>query len=135
LGELALDQVLKLMPYPFTLEDGILRVKGLFAGILADLEQDNDRQEIARRFHHTVAAMVLKAVTEVREQTGLKRVVLSGGVWQNPYLLLLTEKLLHAQDFDVYTHRQVPANDGGLALGQAVAAYWRWQMHVSGNTR
>ncbi|GAB6172423.1 carbamoyltransferase HypF [Paradesulfitobacterium aromaticivorans] len=124
-----------LNPYPFTLEAGTLKVKGLFAEILADLQQGKERQEIARRFHHTVAAMVFKAVTDVRAQTGLKRVVFSGGVWQNPYLLSLTKQLLTAHGFDVYTHRQVPANDGGLALGQAVAAYWRWKMHVSGNTR
>ena len=57
-----------------------------------------------------------------REQ--LTRVALSGGVFQNPLLLGLTVDLLHADGFDVLTHRIVPANDGGIALGQALVAHY-----------
>lgn len=136
LGELAFAKQKETtsLSYLFTLKDGVFKVKELFSAILADLEQGKEKAEIAHRFHHTVAAMVLKGVTEVQAQTGLRRVVLSGGVWQNPYLLSLTEEVLTTHGFEVFTHRQVPANDGGLALGQAVAAYWRWHTHVSGYT-
>jgi hydrogenase maturation protein HypF len=57
--------------------------------------------------------------------TGITTVALSGGVWQNALLLRLTSTRLVTAGFTVYTHRQVPANDGGLALGQAaIAAAW-----------
>ncbi len=52
----------------------------------------------------------------------VNEVVLSGGVWQNMTLLQKTIPLLERSDFIVYIHRQVPANDGGLALGQAAIA-------------
>jgi hydrogenase maturation protein HypF len=52
-------------------------------------------------------------------------VALSGGVWQNMVLLQRTVTLLEQAEFDVLLHRRVPANDGGIALGQAAVAAWR----------
>jgi len=60
--------------------------------------------------------------TRLREQYGLSEVALSGGVWQNMTLLAKTMSLLQAAGFTIYIHRLVPANDGGLALGQAAIA-------------
>jgi hydrogenase maturation protein HypF len=62
------------------------------------------------------------AACQIREQTGLNEVALSGGVWQNKLLFELTMAGLEKNGFRVYFHRQTPANDGGIALGQAVIA-------------
>lgn len=78
--------------------------------------------DIAAGFHSAVAAMVLDVCCLARAQTGIQRVGLTGGVFQNAYLLQLVQKLLSEADFEVLIHRRVPANDGGLALGQAVLA-------------
>ncbi|MCC7360569.1 MAG: carbamoyltransferase HypF [Anaerolineales bacterium] len=77
---------------------------------------------IAARFHAGTAAMLLAAAVQARRATGLNTVALSGGVWQNATLLRRTRQLLRAAEFEVVTHRQTPANDGGLALGQAAVA-------------
>jgi hydrogenase maturation protein HypF len=75
---------------------------------------------IAARFHNGLAAMIADVCQRIAAQTGLREVALSGGVFQNVTLLEKTLPLL--DDFVVYTHRLVPPNDGGLALGQAVIA-------------
>ncbi|HUO16396.1 MAG TPA: carbamoyltransferase HypF [Verrucomicrobiae bacterium] len=87
--------------------------------ILAVLE---DRQAgvatglMAARFHNALVNWII----EVAERTRLEQVVLSGGVFQNRYLTERTAALLEARAFQVITHRQVPPNDGGIALGQVV---------------
>lgn len=80
---------------------------------------------IAARFHNGVAGMVLDVCQAISSKTGIRKVALSGGVWQNVTLLRKTLHLFEASPFQVYIHRQVPPNDGGLALGQAVAAYFQ----------
>jgi hydrogenase maturation protein HypF len=66
--------------------------------------------------------MVADVCGMLRDRFGYNEVALSGGVWQNMLLLELTVTLLEEMDFTVYLHRRVPANDGGLALGQAAVA-------------
>ncbi|HEX3750018.1 MAG TPA: carbamoyltransferase HypF [Streptosporangiaceae bacterium] len=87
-----------------------------------DLARGVERPVIAARFHHGVAQLIEDGCRLVRDQTGLGTVALSGGVFQN--LLLLTEAAgrLEAAGFRVLTHAQVPCNDGGISLGQAVIA-------------
>jgi hydrogenase maturation protein HypF len=75
---------------------------------------------ISARFHNSVASMVLEVCTRVRTDFGCSRVVLSGGVWQNVVLLSKTYQMLGKSGFQIHIHRQVPSNDGGIALGQAV---------------
>jgi hydrogenase maturation protein HypF len=71
---------------------------------------------IAARFHNALVTWIL----EVASNSGLKRVVLSGGVFQNRYLTERAAAALESRGFTVYTHQRVPPNDGGIALGQAV---------------
>jgi hydrogenase maturation protein HypF len=82
----------------------------------------DDRADLARAFHATVAKGTAKMCIALREATCLDRVVLSGGVFQNKLLAEGVHDLLSARKFQVFTHRLVPPNDGGLALGQAIIA-------------
>jgi hydrogenase maturation protein HypF len=81
---------------------------------------------IAAKFHYAVADLIVQISLRLRRQTGLNRVALSGGVFQNTTLLKLATGRLRAHEFAVLTHHRVPPNDGGLALGQAVIG----AMHV-----
>ena len=77
---------------------------------------------ISARFHNTVADIVAATCRGLRAETGIGLVALSGGVFQNLYLLERACRRLESGGFRVLTHHQVPANDGGIALGQAVVA-------------
>jgi hydrogenase maturation protein HypF len=78
---------------------------------------------IAAKFHNTIVEASLQAVKIIGQKTGIQKIVLSGGTFQNKYLLETLETTLLKNNFAVYTHCKVPCNDGGLALGQlAVAA-------------
>ena len=77
---------------------------------------------ISTRFHNGVANMVLQVCKSLRIIHDVDQVALSGGVWQNMTLLAKTYELLITAGFRVSIHRQVPANDGGICLGQAVIA-------------
>lgn len=122
----------------------VLELRELVAGIVGDLHSGRDRAEIAARFHASLASATATCCARLREAEGLTAVALSGGVFQNRLLLRLTTGFLAAQGFTVYHQRRVPANDGGLALGQAVLADWilrrgettreKMDEHVSGNT-
>ena len=81
--------------------------------------------ELAYTFHAHLAALLADACDRARQQTGLSTVALSGGVFQNTLLLTLTEHHLQSRGFRTLIHRQVPPNDGGLSLGQSLAAQWK----------
>lgn len=74
----------------------------------------------AWRFHQELARWILTACQKGREATGLSAVALSGGVFQNALLTKLTARLLEDRGFRVLCHRQIPPNDGGIAVGQAL---------------
>jgi len=88
----------------------------LIHAVLVDKRNGRDVPTIAARFHNALVAWIL----EMAAGAGLKKVVLSGGVFQNRYLTECAAEKLESRGFMVYTHRQVPPNDGGIALGQAV---------------
>ncbi len=92
------------------------------ARIAAEVVSGNSPSSIAARFHNTVAAAVGETCRRIRAQTGLNRVCLSGGVFQNMRLLAATTNELRGAAFQVFLHAKVPPNDGGIALGQAVIA-------------
>jgi hydrogenase maturation protein HypF len=108
--------------YPFALKDDIVDPAPLFAALLADLQAGMSVPTMAARFHRGVAQTVLTVCRRLRADTGVEEVALSGGVWQNMVLFRQVTTLLREAGFVVYVHRQVPANDGGLALGQAAIA-------------
>lgn len=97
-------------------------IRPLLNGILSDLNNNTPIPQISARFHNSIAQMVLIIAAAMRSTYNLNHVVLSGGVWQNLVLLRRVVILLLREGFNVVLHHQVPANDGGLALGQAVIA-------------
>ncbi|MBM4446364.1 MAG: carbamoyltransferase HypF [Chloroflexi bacterium] len=111
-------------PYSIVEHDGtnIIQLKELLSAIVKDLYQDVSKATISARFHNTAAQMICKMCQLIAKKTGINRVALSGGVFQNRLLLRKVVPLLESVDFSVLTHKQVPCNDGGISLGQAVIA-------------
>jgi len=94
-------------------------------GVVGDIERGLSACAISRRFHVALAHTFSLACVLLRRQTGLNQVALSGGVFQNRFLTESIVDELKAESFDVILHKQVPTNDGGLSLGQAVVAAHR----------
>jgi hydrogenase maturation protein HypF len=115
--------------YLFPLHDGIIALDQFWSMIVADWEHGVSAPVMSARFHNGLARSFLDICDGIRKHTGLVHVALSGGVWQNMTLLAKTERLLSHAGFAVLIHSNVPANDGGLALGQAAIA--AWQLSVS----
>lgn len=90
--------------------------------ILLDMQNKVSINIISTKFHNTIANMVLNSCIRIRNYTGIDEVVLSGGVFQNRFLLKQSKKLLIANKFAVHVHSSFPSNDGGVALGQIVIA-------------
>ena len=113
-------------PYPFevrfTAESGVLSPVPMIRALVADLKKGEASAVMSRRFHDGLANALARVCDAVREITGLGLVALSGGCFQNAFLHVSLEERLRAARFDVISHRQVPANDGGVSLGQAVIA-------------
>ena len=115
-------------PYPFALAGAApfqIEVGPALDAIVADVRAGVAAEQIAGRFHATVAEMLAAACARVRSETGIGVVALSGGVFQNRLLLERLAQRLADDGFGVYCNRRVPANDGGLSLGQAAVAAGR----------
>jgi hydrogenase maturation protein HypF len=110
--------------YRIVEEEGIrvVQLRDLFAAVMEDLKQDVSKGSISVKFHNTIARMIDEMCRLTTDKTGITQVALSGGVFQNRLLLKKTANLLESSGFQVFTHRQVPCNDGGISLGQAVVA-------------
>ncbi len=101
----------------------MIDTRPLVRAVVVDAAAGVDARLIARRFHSTLVDIIAETCRLIREQTGLSRVVLSGGVFLNVLLTSETCARLRSDDFEVYRHQRVPPGDGGLSLGQlAVAA-------------
>jgi len=90
--------------------------------ILADITAGVRSAVIAHRFHLSVASAATDACLQISQSTGLERIILSGGVFQNRLLTEMIYTALSNMGLNVFTHRLVPPNDGGIALGQAAIA-------------
>ncbi len=99
-----------------------LDMRPMIGEIVRDLAHDATVGTISARFHNTVVAAIVEVCQRIRQQEQLARVCLSGGVFQNMYLLKRTVKDLDKNGFQVFLHALVPANDGGISLGQAAIA-------------
>ena len=88
--------------------------------IVQDLKRGVSRCIISGKFHKGIVDVLVRICSLAREKIGLKKIALSGGVFQNTYLLTQMENRLKELGFVVYSHCQVPCNDGGISLGQAM---------------
>ncbi|GAH87674.1 unnamed protein product, partial [marine sediment metagenome] len=112
--------------YPFSIveQQGVRVVKlgELFVSLVRDVKNQVPVDIISLKFHNTMAQMVANMCKLIAKETGINKVALSGGIFQNRLLLRLTTGALQEEGFNVLTHRLVPCNDGGISLGQAVMA-------------
>ncbi|WP_094603771.1 Carbamoyltransferase HypF [Sporomusa silvacetica DSM 10669] len=99
-----------------------LDFKPVFAALCQALQQGAAVGQLAADFHTTLAAATCDMTLKISKATGIREIALSGGVFQNITLLSQVIRMLAQHKLQLYLHRQVPPNDGGLALGQAVIA-------------
>ena len=91
-------------------------------GIVEDIRLGIDLATISTKFHNAIILAIFETVNMIRRSEGITKVVLSGGVFQNKYLMEQTTAILEKNNFEVYSHAIVPTNDGGIALGQLAIA-------------
>ena len=116
------QEVIDMMKYRCRCENAI-HVEDILPGVVSDLKIGADKRLIAQKFHNTIISVIFETVKSISIKEGIRKVVLSGGVFQNKYLLEGAEFLLKKNNFLVYSQSAVPTNDGGIALGQmAIAA-------------
>jgi len=108
--------------YAFALNQDQVQVRGVVDALIKDVMAGVPISKISARFHNGLAEGVRTVVRRMSQDSRIREVALSGGVWQNITLLRRTLSLLRADGFEVYIHREVPTNDGGLSLGQAMIA-------------
>ena len=105
--------------YPFTINNTISFNK-TFEQIIKDINHNVPLSEISAKFHNAIISIINETVEKIRNEYSLNKVILSGGTFQNKYLLENIENLLLKNNFEVFSHNKVPTNDGGIALGQMV---------------
>lgn len=100
----------------------VIGYKPVLSKILLELKNGTPIENIARRFHNSLALMILEVVKLIRNNSGLKKVALSGGVFQNKLLNTMAITSLREEGFEVFENQYVPVNDLGICLGQTYAA-------------
>ena len=108
--------------YPFKInktDPALLDFSPAISGIAEDEIKGMEKGIISAKFHNAVASSVSEMALIIRKKTGINDAALSGGTFQNNYLLLRTVRLLKRENFSVHINEKVPANDGGISLGQA----------------
>jgi hydrogenase maturation protein HypF len=127
--EMCRDEAFEGQPYPFAINEAgsILQIdsRPLFRAVVEDLLDGATAGRVSQRFHDGLIGALSRLAQILRERTSLNSVCLSGGTFQNAFLATRLEQQLRRMGFDVFTHSQVPAGDGGLSLGQAVVAAHR----------
>ena len=97
----------------------VLDFSATIGGIVRDMSRKAPKEEISTKFHNTVAWIIRTMVRRLKEAYGVSDVALSGGTFQNLYLLNRTIRMLSQDGMNVYTNEKVPCNDACISLGQA----------------
>lgn len=100
----------------------IIDPKGMVREIVRDIKLKISTPVIAARFHNTLANMIKDICIRLRDESGINRVVFTGGVFQNGLLTKKAQYILRALKFRVYMHKDVPTSDAGISIGQAMIA-------------
>jgi hydrogenase maturation protein HypF len=112
--------------YPFEIRPQgsgwIIDTRPLFAAVVNDLNCAVPAGIVSRRFHEGFVDVLARTAKLIYGETGLQNICLSGGSFQNVFLLEHLKRRLEAEGLNVFTHSEVPCGDGGLALGQALVA-------------
>ena len=114
----------KAYPYEFLTDadSTVIDLQSALKKIIEDLNENVSKGQIAARFHATIIEVVVAVCQKIEKAEGLKQVCLSGGCFMNRILLEGCYRRLTDLGFEVYFNSQVPINDGGLAVGQALIA-------------
>jgi len=105
-------------------KDGLFEINMMacIRQIVRDLRQGISPAGISSKFHYTLVKAFAAATARVSKETGIEKIVLSGGVFNNDIILCRMIRILEENHLKVYTHTKVPTGDGGISLGQAVIA-------------
>ncbi len=117
--------------YEFEIGDDI-DLSSCIREIISDMEDNTEKAVIATKFHNTICEVILLAVKRISDLSGIKDIVLSGGTFQNQYLLKRTMDKLASSGYNVYINEKVPCNDGGISLGQAFILRERLKRGLNG---
>jgi len=117
-------ETINIRPFSFTIdqnEDGrIVMLQPIIRSVVRSIQNGESLSRISSRFHATLVQIFVEIAKDAQKETGINDIVLSGGVFQNMVLFEHTILALEKANFKVYTHSQVPTNDGGISLGQAM---------------
>lgn len=108
--------------YTMELSGHQIQTQSLFVEIVRDFSNGIPVSIISAKFHNGIVKMSLEACERIRRETGIDKVALSGGVWQNLFLLKRMLQALKGAGFDALIHQQVPTNDACISLGQVLVA-------------
>ncbi len=108
--------------YNYEMKEEVISFGKAIREIVCDVEKGTDTAVISAKFHNCIAAAVVDGIKYACDSSGITDIVLSGGTFQNRYLAEKIISKLEAGNFNVYYNQNVPANDGGLALGQVAVA-------------
>ncbi|WP_392486045.1 carbamoyltransferase HypF [Haloimpatiens sp. FM7315] len=112
--------------YEYTIESEedqyIVNYNPMLLGILKDIKNRENKGKISAKFHNTIVKISINMATKLREKFNINRVVLSGGVFENIYILKNIYKALSIKGFEVYFNEKIPTNDSGISLGQVAIA-------------
>lgn len=112
----------KVASYPYELKGCDINIVPLIRAVSKDILNGISKNVIAEKFHNSIIDFTVEAVREISKDTGLKKIVLSGGVMQNVILLKGLIDLLTKEGLSVFYPKELPANDGAVSVGQALIA-------------
>lgn len=122
--ELCVNAKEPFLPYAFEIQQNIISFAPTFEQMLNELVH-HDVPYVAKRFHDCLIDVAVTICEKIRYERGLEKVVLSGGTFQNRYLLSYLKAFLTQKGFKVYIPVQLPPNDAGIALGQMYVTVWQ----------
>ena len=108
--------------YSYEIENGIINFSAMLKEIADDLQNGVPKNKIAESFHNTIIQFTLEAVQKVSKKSGIKKIVLSGGVMQNKIIVENLNQILINNNFKVYLPSELPSNDGSISVGQVMVA-------------